>query len=748
MSRYLLLALVAVPGAAGLAALLLGLPSAWLFGLAAVPSAVEVAASAWRSLRGGQLGVDIIALVAILGALALGEPATAALIALMVASGGALEAFAEGRARRSLTALIAHAPRLAHRLRDGVLDDIVAAEVKPGDLLLVKPGETVPVDGTLLDPASIDEAALTGEPIAVSRAAGDAVRSGGINEAVAFRLQATASADASTYAAIIRLVREAEGERPPLARLADRWALSFLPFTLAVAGGAWLMTGSAQRALAVMVVATPCPLILAAPVALICGISRAAAQGVIVKGGGALERLARARTALFDKTGTLTTGTPRVAGVVPLDGFDADTVLRLAASLDQTSQHSVATAITAAARAASLAVTLPTAVADIPGGGISGQVDGRAVTVGSAGLLEASGFTLPSLGAAARLAAAAPAAAWVAVDGTVAGAILLADRIRPEAQRAMRELRAAGLARLVMVTGDRASTADMVGATLGLDAVFADLTPEGKIATVQAERARGPVLMIGDGINDAPALAMADIGIAMGAHGAAAAAEAADVVLLVDRIDRIASAIVTARRARQIALQSIAAGMGLSAVAMGAAAFGYLPPLAGAIVQEAIDAGVILNALRVLIAPAHQPMPESADLPRVFAEHARLRDLMAQMRRTADALHVPGPVPQADLAAIATGLRELLLPHQLHEEQATFPALAHRLGGRDPVGTLARLHEEIAHLATAFVALTDGVPDSEAEIRELRRLLHVMEALVALHLAAEEELLGQVSDAA
>ncbi len=749
MAQYVLLLLVLLPGAAGLAALFSDhrLIADVLFTLAALPSAGMVAWSALESLRGGKLGVDLIALVAIVGALAMGETATAALISLMVASGGALEGLAEARARRTLTALISRAPRVAHRQTDGVIGDIPVADIAPGDLLLVKSGETIPVDGTLIEAASVDEAALTGEPVAVTRLEGEAVRSGGVNAGAPFRLLATANADGSTYAAIIRLVTAAEGERPPMVRLADQWAIWFLPFSLAVSGGAWLLTGDPHRALAVMVVATPCPLILAAPVALICGISRAAAQGVIVKGGGALERLARASTALFDKTGTLTSGTPHVTGIVPLPGFDSEEILRLAASLDQTSQHVVAGAITAAAASAHIGLSLPGNVTEIPGGGLTGVVDTRSVTGGSAGLLGNQGILLPAEGAAIRLAAAATAAAWVAVDGQAAGVILLSDRIRPEATRALRDLRAAGISRLVMVTGDRSEAAAAVGQALGLDGVFAELSPEGKIATVQAERQRGAVVMIGDGINDAPALAAADVGIAMGARGAAAAAEAADVVLLVDRIDRIAPAISAARRARGIAVQSIAIGMGLSGLAMAVAAAGYLPPVAGALLQEAIDAGVILNALRVLIDRRPAPLPASADVPRVLDDHVQLRRLLERMRHTADAMQVQGTLPQVQLAEIAAELKSLLLPHQAHEEATTFPALARRLGGQDPIGPLARMHEEIAHLANTYAALVGGEMDSPAEIREARRLLHVMEAIITLHFATEEELIGQVADA-
>ncbi len=728
-----------------------GARAAWI--LAALPVAWVVGRDTWGALRGGSPGVDVIALVAILGAIALGDSFTAALVALMVSGGGALEEFAQGRARGELSALLARVPRGAHRLDGEALVEVGVDDIVPGDLLLVKAGEVVPVDGLVVGEAALlDEAALTGEPIAVTRAAGEVARSGGLNAGAAFRLRAAATAEGSTYAAIVRLVRSAEGQRAPLVRMADQWALWFLPLALAVAALAWLLHGQAEYALAVLVVATPCPLILAAPVALVCGVSRAARHGAIVKGGAALERLARVRTVLFDKTGTLTTGTPEVEAVEALGGFEPDEVLRLAASLDQVSQHAVAGAVVAAARAAGLALALPEGVEEVPGAGLRGTVEGRAVAVGGAGYLAGRGVAMPGAGLAVRLAGAAPAAAWVAVDGEVAGVLLLADRIRAETPRTLAALREAGVGRLVMVTGDRAGPAVAVGDVLGLDAVHAEQTPEGKIAVVRAERQAAPVLMIGDGINDAPALALADVGVAMGARGAAAAAEAADVVLMVDRIDRLPAVVGVARHARHIAHQSISVGMGLSLVAMAVAALGYLPPPVGAVVQEGIDVAVILNALRAL-GPLRggrsAKLPPRAGVPRLLDEHVQLRALLARMRRTADAMH-SGEAPDAlALRGIGDDLSGLLLPHQQAEESNTFPEMARRLGGTDPLGAMTRMHEAIAGLAGRYAALLATLDDGggEAEIREIRRLLHVMEAVIALHLAAEEDLLARAEDA-
>ncbi len=741
-----LLLAVLLPGLAGAALAALGhAPAARLaWDVAVLPVAVHLALSAVRALAGGAPGVDVIALLAIVTAVVLEEPFAAALIALMVAGGNALESFAGGRAGREMAALLARAPRIAHRVEGESLTDLAVEAVQPGDLLLVRPGESLPVDGTAEGASALlDEAALSGEPLPVAREPGEALRSGAVNVGGPLRLRAAASAEGSTYAAILRLVRAAQAERAPMARLADRWALAFLALTLFAAGLAWALAGDPRRALAVLVVATPCPLILAAPVALMCGLSRAARHGAVIKGGGALQRLARVRTALFDKTGTLTSGTPQLAFVEPMPGHTADEVLRLAASLDLVSQHAVAKAVVAAAEAAGLALEAPGDAIEQPGGGVAGTVAGRAVVVGSSGLLAAQGCQLPAAGAAARLAAAAAAAAWVMVDGRAAGVLLLSDRLRPEAPRALRALRAAGVRRLVMVSGDRRASAEAIGAALGLDAVHAELAPADKIAVLRTEQAAGPTLMVGDGINDAPALAAADVGVAMGARGAAAAAEAADVVLLVDRLDALAAAVAAAVRGRAIALQSIVAGMGLSALAMLAAGAGHLPPVSGAVLQEGIDVAVILNALRVLGGGGRPlPLPEAAGAARALAEHDTLRRLTGRMRRAADRLDPGAELPADELRAIVTGLRETLLPHQQAEEQALYPALLRRLGGRDPLGPLARMHEEISELTARLGALTDRLgPDSasDGEVREVRRLLYALDAVVALHLLAEEE---------
>jgi heavy metal translocating P-type ATPase len=552
------------------------------------------------SLRRGEVGLDIVAALSMAGALAFGEHLAAVVVALMYAGGQYLESFAERRAGREMTALLERVPRSAIRHRGAGLEEIPLAAVEPGDRLLIRRGEVVPVDGVVAEGlAVLDRSALTGESVPVQHHAGEAVLSGSTNAGDAFDLSASRRAAESTYAGIVRLVAEAQGSKAPMARLADRYALVFLAVTVLLAGGAWLVTGDPIRALSVLVVATPCPLILAVPVAIVSGTSRAAKIGVLVKGGQALETLSRVRTLVIDKTGTLTHGSANLVACRLIPPWNEDEVLRLAASVDQASTHVIAEALVAEARARGLTLSRPQEAVETPGEGVEGLVEGRRVAVG--GLHFLAGRAVPP---GERLDPHAHAAGavqvGVAVDGHVAGVLVLADRLREGTGALLAELRALGIERIVLATGDRPEVAREVARDLAVDEVRAGLTPDEKLTLVASERPRGPVLMAGDGVNDAPALAAADLGVAMGARGAAASAEAADVVILVDRLDRIAPAIRIAQRARGIALQSVSIGLGLSFAGMIAAALGYLAPVEGALIQEAIDVAVILNALRAL----------------------------------------------------------------------------------------------------------------------------------------------------
>ena len=454
------------------------------------------------------------------------------------------------------------------------------------------------MDGTVEgDRALLDQAALTGESMPVSVEGGHDVMSGSTNAGEAFHLRVTRAAADSTYAGIVRLVEAAQASKAPMARLADRYSMLFLVVTVALATAAWWLTGDPIRAVAVLVVATPCPLILAVPVALVAGLSRGAHFGVLIKGAKALEALARINTLILDKTGTLTDGRPQIVSIVTIGNLTKDEVLHYAAALDQASKHPIAQAIVAAARASGVELPVPQRVVETPGEGVTGTIDGRRVVVGGAAFVAAqTGASDPD----GTVIAAGSVVVALAVDGELMGHIIMADALRSGTTGLLAGLRQLGITRILLATGDRRAVAEAVTEGLGLDAVRSDLTPDQKVLLVLTERKNGPVMMVGDGVNDAPALAAADIGVAMGARGAAASAEAADVVLLVDHLDRLLPGIEIAQRSRRIAVESVVAGIGLSILGMIAAALGYLTPVQGALAQEVIDVAVILNALRAL----------------------------------------------------------------------------------------------------------------------------------------------------
>lgn len=692
-------------------------------------------------------GVDLIAVLALAGTLAVGEFVAGALIAVMLASGRALDAAAERRASHDLRALLERAPRTARRRVGTQVSEVPLEEVRVGDLLMVRPGEVVPVDGVVEGSlAVLDESALTGEADPVERAVGDQVRSGVLDAGSAFELRAGASAADSTYAGVIAMVQQAGAESAPVIRLADRYAAWFLPLSLAAAGLAWLISGSLVRAVAVLVVATPCPLLLAAPVAIVSGLSRASRIGVVIRSGVALESLGRAKTMVIDKTGTLTVGQPVVIEIVAAPGWDAERVLRLAASADQLSPHVLAEAIVAEARARELTLLVPTDVCEVPGRGVAVTIEQLRVEVGKKLIgADAPAWAHSVLGRA-RLDGST--VTWLSVDAALAGAALLRDPLRPDANRTVRRLRAAGLNRLVMLTGDRAEPALEIGTALGLDEVRAEQTPAGKLAAVRAEGEAAVTIMVGDGINDAPALAAATVGVAMGARGATASSEAADIVLTTDRLDRLADAMDIARRARHIAVQSAVAGMTMSLIAMIAAALGFLPPAAGALLQEGIDVAVILNALRALTAGRSQGMvitPETDLLLHSFAlDHDKLRDAVASLRSAAGLLSAG--VSPAALAAVRdahTMLVERILPHERAEETQLYPALAAPLGSSEATAPMSRTHAEIERLTRRLgthLAQIDasGILD-RGRVDDLLACLYGLHAVLTLHFTQEEE---------
>ena len=552
------------------------------------------------SLRRGEIGLDIVAALSMSAALFVGEELAAVVVALMYSGGQYLEAFAERHARREMTALLARVPRTAVRHQNGALEEVALEAIVRGDRLLIRQGDVVPVDGVVASGlAVLDQSALTGEPIPVQQHAGDEVMSGSTNAGEAFDLIASYRAEESTYAGIVRLVEGAQRSKAPMSRLADRFAMAFLAISVFIAGIAWFWTGDPVRAVAVLVIATPCPLILAVPVAIISGLSRAAGQGILIKGGKAIEALARVYSLVIDKTGTLTDGRARVVSVNVAEDAVPDDVLRIAASLDQASKHIIAQTIVAEARTRELRLAIPSEVVETPGEGIQGFVEGRPVVVGGSHFVLSK---LPREGASSlqksRVAGAVLVA--IAIDGKMAGEVVLADELRAGTESLLQNLRRLGVQRIVLATGDRHEVAEAITAGLAIDAVRSGLTPDQKVLVVLSERKNGSVMMIGDGVNDAPALAAADVGVAMGARGTAASAEAADVVILVDHLDRIVPAMEIAQYSRFIALESVFAGMGLSLIGMVAAALGYLTPVQGALIQEVIDVAVILNALRAL----------------------------------------------------------------------------------------------------------------------------------------------------
>ncbi|HEX4893820.1 MAG TPA: heavy metal translocating P-type ATPase [Hyphomicrobiaceae bacterium] len=713
-----------------------------------IPVVVALAISMTRDLLDGRLGVDAVALVSMSAALLLGESLAGAVVALMYSGGNLLEDLAVGRAERDLKALVDRAPRLAHRRAGDALDDVPIENVAIGDVLVVRAGEIVPVDGLVLEgAATLDESALTGEPIPVARAPGEPVRSGTVNAGPTFDMTATATAGESTYAGIVRMVAAAQTAKAPFIRAADRFALVLLPVTVLIAGAAWILSGDPIRGLAVLVASTPCPLILAAPVAFIAGVSRAARLGILIKGSRPLEALARAHTVMLDKTGTLTVGGARLVAIEVAPGSEPDEVLRLAASLEQASHHVVAAAIVAAARERGLALEAPRDVRESMGSGLEGSIGDRRVRAGSWGYVSGAGRPESwALRAQRRASWRSALPVFVAIDGRIIGAVLLADELRRDTPRAVQALRQANVRRIVMVTGDRSDAAETIGSALDLDQVLADREPADKVEAVAVERRLAPTVMVGDGINDAPALAAADIGIAMGARGASASSEAADVVILVDRLDRVADAMSIAQRARGIAMQSIWVGMSLSGAAMIAAAFGYLTPVAGALTQEAIDVAVILNALRALT-PAWQPGRTSLQPSAVRAlrrDHQALEVSLDRLREIADGLDDATPAQAVSLIAEASALvTRRVVEHEREDEASVYPRLASVLRDRHGLGAMSRAHREILHLARLLARLADGLREEDADrslVRDAQRAIESIEAIVRIHNAQEEDI--------
>ena len=596
--RFPLVVLTLVVGAAAIALLLAGLePSARLLGsIYALAIAAMEAVRMIRGLLARRFGLDILAVMAIVSTVVVGEWGASLVIVLMLTGGEALEVAAAGRAQRELRALLDRVPQLAHRLGgDGSVTDVPAADVRVGDRLLVRPAELVPVDAALVSArAELDESSLTGESLPVEKSAGDTVLSGSVNGAGAIEVVASAVAAESQYQRIVELVREASASKAPLVRLADRYAVPFTLASIAIAGVAWAVSGDPVRFAEVLVVATPCPLLIAAPVAFMGGMSSAAKRGIVMKSAGSLELLARARTVAFDKTGTLTRGRPEVLRVRAMPGFEADELLRLVGSAERASSHVLADSLVRAATERGLALAEAVEAREVATFGVEAVIEGHRVVVGKPSFVAEHAPELERLPAASG-----EAVVYAAVDGRFAGTISLRDAVRPDAASTLDALGRLGVRRTLMVTGDVEATARPIAEGLGIAELHAECLPDDKVRLIREARPR-PVVMVGDGVNDAPVLAVSDVGIAMGAKGSTAASESADVVILLDDVSRVARAVAIGHRTVRIALQSIWLGIAISIGLMLVAAVGLLPAIAGAALQEVVDLVAILGALRAV----------------------------------------------------------------------------------------------------------------------------------------------------
>lgn len=566
----------------------------WIGSAYALGMAAYVGVGMVRDVLRGSWGVDVLAVTAIISTVAVGEYLASLVVVLMLTGGEALEEYAAGRAGRELRALLERAPQRAlRRTPEGDYEDVPARQVQPGDRLLIRPAEVVPVDGRLLSAeASFDESSLTGESLPVTRSAGQQVLSGTVNGGAAVEMVATVPAEQSQYQRIVALVAEAQERTAPLVRVADRYAVPFTALSFLIAGVAWASSGEATRFAEVLVLATPCPLLIAAPVAFIAGMGRGSRAGVIIRGGDVLERLARVRTAAFDKTGTLTRGEPTLVEVRTRPPHTKDEVLRLAASAEQYSSHVLARSVIEAAEAAGLGLESALEAEEWATHGVTARMASADVVIGK------RRFVAEHVGPVAPVELrSGELAVYVALDGEYAGALVLRDELRDEAGETLERLHRLGVRETIMLTGDARATAEHVAAEIGIDGLFAECLPEDKVRVVEEHSVR-PVMMVGDGVNDAPVLAVADVGVAMGARGATAASESADVVVMTDDLGKVADAVAIGHRTMNVALQSIWMGIALSVGLMLVAAFGYIPAIAGALTQELVDLASIVNSLR------------------------------------------------------------------------------------------------------------------------------------------------------
>ena len=572
-----------------------GIYANWLLGGSALLSAIPVLRNIYESLKHREYGVDILAATAIITSVIMGEYWAGIIIVVMLTGGEALEDYAEKRAKTELTALMDRAPKKAHVVKGRKVVETPVRQVKVGDKLVIRPGDVVPVDSIIIEgQSSFDESSLTGESLPVDKSTGDQILSGAINVDAAITVKTLHTAADSQYEQIIKLVKAAASSQAPFVRMADRYSIPFTIISFMIAGGAWILSGDPMRFLQVIVVATPCPLILAAPIALISGMSRAAKHGVIVKNGGALERLAAIQTMGFDKTGTLTRGKPVVHSVKTFNGFSKELVLGFAGALEQKSGHVLAQAVVSEAKRQGYKLPKTKGVVEKSGFGLSGIVKQDPVLVGTLAFMEEQGIELPTSTKRAQI---SKTSSFVAVDGVLAGVIHFADEIRPEAKNTIKTLKQLGIKHLLMVTGDNQHTAKAIAKQIGITDVTADCLPAEKLLAIENVKHK-PVAFVGDGVNDAPVLTAADVGIALGARGSTAASESADVVVMLDDLGRVSQSVAIAKRTFSIARQSILIGIFISVGLMFIFSSGRFAPIWGAALQEVVDVIVIINALR------------------------------------------------------------------------------------------------------------------------------------------------------
>jgi heavy metal translocating P-type ATPase len=596
LRKYKLLSFVIITGAVSLGLTIAGdnKYSNWILGITVIIAVIPLLWDMISTLRNGHYGIDILAATAMITSVALGQYWAGLIIALMLTGGEALEDYAEGRAQAELKYLLDNKPEIAHLIKNKETVDVRAASVKVGDMLSILPGEVVPVDCTIISgETSVDESNITGEFMPKDRSVGESMLSGSVNIEGAITVKVVHAAKDSQYEQIINLVRSASGSSSPFIRLADKYSIPFTIISFMIAGGTWIVSGHAIRFLEVIVVATPCPLLLAAPIALISGMSRSAKHGIIIKNGAALEKLAQVKTIALDKTGTLTNGKPIVDSIITFNSFKKDEVLGYAAALEVNSNHVLAQAIINSAATKKIRIVPAKKVKELAGHGLSGLVKGKNLLIGRLSLMTDNNIRIDGL----NLDNSHTTVAYIAVNNQLAGIIYFTDEIRKEAKDMVRRLRDAGIKHFKIITGDSLGSAKKIGDKLGITDLIADCLPGDKMRAIENTKER-PIAFVGDGVNDAPVLTVSDVGIALGAKGSTAASESADIVIMLDDIEKVASAVEIAKRTFFIAKQSILAGILMSIVLMIVFSTGHFKPIYGALLQEVVDVVVIFNSLR------------------------------------------------------------------------------------------------------------------------------------------------------